>query len=147
MGNPRYDEEICIMTKSDLIKNLGIINVRRDNSDGQWWIERAVTTRGGHPGVVHKKVTYARFIRENGDVKLYPVFIFKLKGGRTTTLQLTRLLYLWFRGDIPQGYRVVLKNPKEPIHPDNLLLMTQAEIIERKKWTRWKEHSQDSERE
>lgn len=55
--------------------------------------------------------------------------MFVSEGKKLIHVEIARVMYAYFKGDIPQGYYVVCKDGnKENFAPENLILKTKAEV-------------------
>lgn len=94
----------------------------------EWWINRLwVGTGRGNNKLINKriKVTGAVAKHKYGPDKYYPKVTFSIGNKKNMTITLSRLIYCWFIGDIPEGM-VVDHIDNNPFNNsvDNLQLLT-----------------------
>ena len=108
------------LTSKELI-DIGIRKVWKVGD--QWYIKRIYKNKNGD--LVAKNKREISITRPNGSV----VKVFNLKvDGHTKMYQVTRVIYVWFKDNIPEGYKVAfLDGDSANIEPYNLYLRKEGE--------------------
>ena len=117
------------ITKAQLI-DWGITKVEYNNDTGEWLVYR-VWRKNSNKKPIEKviKVTNAtRHHKYRGD-KSYPKITFSVHN-HNYNFTLSKLVYVWFKGDIPDGYVVDhIDNDSFNNDPNNLQLLTIGENL------------------
>ena len=112
------------LTKQELI-DVGITDVEYDELTKEWIVHRS-WYKNNSPKKVEKtiKVTMACGKHKYRQDKYYPKVSFCVKQ-RVFNIPLSRLVYVWFKGDIPDGYVCDhIDNDSFNNLPDNLQILT-----------------------
>lgn len=113
----------CKGLSKETLENAGIVGVEFIN--GEWVIRRLWyknSSKAKTEGTI--KVTLARGKHKYRPDKFYPKVTFCVKQ-KAYNIPLSRLIYVWFKGDIPDGYVVDhIDNNSFNNHPENLQLLT-----------------------
>lgn len=120
------------LTKAMLLE-YGITNIYVDPDNGEWWINR-FWYKNNSKEKVHSRVliTEARCKHKYVDDKVYLKVSFCYKQ-KTISIPLARLLYAWFKGDIPDGYVIDhINNNCYDNSLDNLQILTQEQNLEKR---------------
>lgn len=117
------------LTKQEL-QDAGIINVYYDNSAKAWKVIRYWYKNNSNSKDFREvKVTVARGKHKYRPDKYYPKVTFCVTQTRYN-IPLSRLVYAWFNGDIPDGYVVDhIDNDSFNNDPKNLQLLTIEENL------------------
>lgn len=120
------------LTKKELI-DVGITDVTYDVMRGDWKVTR-YWYKGGSKSKTHKdiKITMACGKHKYRPDKYYPKVTFSTPG-HMYNIPLSRLIYVWFVGDIPDGMVVDhVDNDSYNNMPTNLQLLTVGENLEKR---------------
>lgn len=116
------------LTKQDLI-NWGI--TVEQNEDGSYTIYRTGLVNGFSPDIVTRElsVTVTTCRHKYGKDKQYPYVVFSVNS-KPKGILVSRLMYAWFVGDIPDGYDIdhIDNNPFNN-NPENLQILTRKENL------------------
>ena len=117
------------LTKQEL-QDAGIMNVYYNNSTNAWeiiryWYKNNCKTKD----FTKVSITMARGKHKYRPDKYYPKVTFCVKQKRHN-IPLSRLIYVWFKGDIPDGYVVDhIDNNSLNNDPTNLQILTIEENL------------------
>ena len=79
------------------------------------------------------KITEATRKHKYRPDKVYPKVNFSVRGKGIFSIPLSRFIYVWFNGDVPDGYVVDhIDNDPYNNHPDNLQILTISENLEKR---------------
>ena len=113
-----------------MLEEYGITNIYWDCDNNEWWINR-FWYKNHSKDKHHYRVEITNACRPHKYTpkKVYPKVTFSYKC-KNKSITLSRLLYAWFKGDIPEGYVVdhIDNNPWNN-SLDNLQLLTQEENL------------------
>lgn len=113
----------CKGLSKETLKDAGIIGVELNNDK---WIIRRLWYKNKSKAKTESiiSVTLARGKHKYRPDKYYPKITFCVRQ-RVYNIPLSRLIYVWYKGDIPDGYVVDhIDNNSFNNHPDNLQLLT-----------------------
>lgn len=113
----------CKGLSRETLENAGIIGVELNNDK---WIIRRLWYKNKSKYKVESiiSVTLARGKHKYRPDKYYPKVTFCVRQ-KVYNIPLSRLIYVWFKGDIPDGYVVDhIDNNSFNNYPDNLQLLT-----------------------
>ncbi len=121
------------LTRQDL-EDYGIIDIRWDINTNNWaitrkWYKNNSKSKGTlYTLVVGEAITKHKYTKD----KSYPKVSFSYKN-RAVAIPLSRVIYVWFMGDIPDGYVVdhIDNNPYNT-QLNNLRIMTIGENIRKR---------------
>ena len=118
------------------LEEMGIVSVTWDPEHQEYWIDRLwyKNKHGADSVKIHKrlKITTVRGKRKYTQGKAYPALSF-FWNGKNRSFSLSKFVYAWFKGAVPEGY-VVDHKDNNPFNNtlDNLQLLTkQANNIKR----------------
>lgn len=120
------------LTKQMLV-DMGITQVYWDVENQEWWIDRCWRIHNRGPVKHTKKKIYENIVHHPySNDKSYPIVAFGYNN-KTYTYPLSRFLYAWFKGDIPEGM-VVDHIDNNPFNNslDNLQLLTVEENLNKR---------------
>lgn len=118
------------LTKQDLI-NWGITV---EEQDGKYVITRVAMQTGFCRNLVKRELVFreVKRVHKYGKDKSYLATIISVDG-KAKSLLLSRVLYAWFKGDIPDGYDVDhIDNNSMNNSLDNLQLLTREENLKKR---------------
>ena len=117
------------LTKAMLVE-YGITNIYWDQENNEWWINR-FWYKNNSKEKINKRIpiTDASRPHKYTQRKVYPKVSFAYKQNQIS-IPLARLLYAWFKGDIPDGYVVDhIDNNCQNNSLDNLQILTQEQNL------------------
>lgn len=122
----------CTALTKQMLLDMGISNVYVENK--RWVIERTwrKVGRSTKPVTKRLKIFYNKTRHKYAPTKYYAIVGFSYNN-MTHTYPLARFLYVWFKGDIPEGYTVdhIDNNPFNN-NLRNLQLLTLKENLEKR---------------
>ena len=121
------------LTRQELL-DMGIYSINWNRDKQEWWIDRYWYKNNSKTIKVHTHVKIHNIVAEHkyGKTKVYPKVQFGYKN-KPTGIPLGRIIYVWFIGDVPDGY-VVDHIDNDPFNNDirNLQLLTVEENIRKR---------------
>ena len=117
----------------EMLKEWGIETISWDADNNEWWIDRYWYKNKSKAKYHNRlKVSVAVCKHKYTQDKSYPIVTLSYKQ-QVICLPLSRIIYAWFKGEVPEGL-VVDHIDNNPFNNriDNLQLMTQAKNLEKR---------------
>lgn len=118
-----------------MLQQMGIYNIYWDTDNNEWWIDRYWYRYGKSREKKHIKLAISLAVTKHKYSKIdksYPIVAFGYNN-KTYTYPLARVIYCWFKGDIPEGMVIdhIDNNPYNN-SIDNLQLLTQEDNLRKR---------------